>query len=253
MSSMWAQSQHEQPTEAADSRPHVLVRVPSTQLVTGFTHTVVDANHVLATMKTLRIHAPFVLAAAAREGALAVTVGDVWGAEGHQVLDPPTRLTVQCRRLVRIRTLRRDQGLEWVEVEAVSRPPSTVSASEVAALKQEIEDAAQRSQGFRKRLLAGSWMRAFLAASSTRLRARSGRPDLLEAALAKREAALAKSYRSFRAGFYELDRMQSITSAEALTAWLLYMLDLPAQRGLELLAQSDADRMAELRRLLPTQ
>jgi hypothetical protein len=117
-------------------------------------------------------------------------------------------------------------------------------------LKQEIEDAAQRSRGFRKRLLEGSWIHAFLVASTRELRARSGKPDPLEVALAQRDAALAKGDGTFRAAFYELDRMQSMTSAEALTTWLIYMLDLPAQRGLELLARSDADRIAELRQLL---
>ena len=246
MSSMWIESQYEQPTEDVNSQPRVLIAVPSdTQLVTGFMHTVVDANDALATMKKQQIRAPLVLAAEPREGALAVVAGATsWGSEGP-------RLTVQYGRLVRIRALRRSQGLEWAQVEAVSRPPSTVSASEIAALKQEIEDAARRSRGFRKRLLEGSWIHAFLAASTRRLRARSGRPDLLEAALTKREAALAiKDYDTFRAGFYELDRMQSMASAEALTTWLIYMLDLPAQQGLELLARSDADRFAELRQRL---
>ena len=245
MPSMWIESQYEQSPEDVSSRPHVLTTVPSdSQLVTGFMHTVVDANDALATMKKKQIRAPFVLAAEPREGALAVIVGATWGYEG-------SRLTVQYGRLVRIRALRRSQGLEWAQVEAVSRPPSTVSASEIAALKQKIEDAARRSRGFRKRLLEGSWIHAFLAASTRRLRARSGRPDLLEAALTEREAALAiKDYDTFRAGFYELDRMQSMTSAEALTTWLIYMLDLPAQQGLELLARSDADRFAELRQRL---
>jgi hypothetical protein len=44
--------------------------------------------------------------------------------------------------------------------------------------------------------------------------------------------------------------MQSLTSAEAFTTWLIHMLDLPMRRGLELLAQSDADRIAELRQHL---
>jgi hypothetical protein len=149
-------------------------------------------------MKKLQIRAPFVLAAAAREGVLAVVVGGNFGSEAPHLHDPTARLTVQYRRLVRIRALWRDQGLQWAQVEAVSRPLSMMSASEIAALKQEIEHATQRSHGFRKRLLEGSWIHAFLAASSRRLRARSGRPDLLEAALAKREAARVKDYGSFR-------------------------------------------------------
>ena len=44
--------------------------------------------------------------------------------------------------------------------------------------------------------------------------------------------------------------MQSLSSAEAFTTWLIQMLDLPMRRGLELLARSDADRIAELRALL---
>jgi hypothetical protein len=117
-------------------------------------------------------------------------------------------------------------------------------------LKQEIEEAAQRSRDFRKRLIEGSWIHRFLVASMRRQRERNGHPDLLKLALADREAALARRDGSFRPGLYELDRMQSMTSAEALTSWLIYMLDLPAQRGLELLARSDADRIAELRPLL---
>jgi hypothetical protein len=82
------------------------------------------------------------------------------------------------------------------------------------------------------------------------LRAKSGKPDLLETTLAEREVALARDDGTFRAGFYELDRMQSMTSVQALTTWLVYMLDLPAPRGLELLALSDSERTAELRQLL---
>lgn len=249
-SSMWVQSQHEQPAEDVDSRPHVLITVPGTSLVTGFAHTVLDTDNVVATMRKLQIRAPFVLAAEARRGALAVLVDGVWGTEGPHSSDPTVRITLKFAGLVRIGALRRQQGLTWAELEPVSRPASSVSASEMAALKQEIEEAAQRSRDFRKRLIEGSWMHRFLVASMRRLRERSGKPDLLKVALADREAALARRDGSFRPGLYELDRMQSMTSAEALTTWLIYMLDLPAQRGLELMARSDADRISELRPLL---
>jgi hypothetical protein len=112
----------------------------------------------------------------------------------------------------------------------------------MVALKQEVEALAERSREFRRRLLEMS-ARGFLVESVRKLRARAGKPDLYETALAKRDG-------KFRAGFYELDRMQSLTSAEAFTTWLIHMLNLPMQRGLELLAQSDADRIAELRKLL---
>jgi hypothetical protein len=249
MSSMWVQGQHEQPAEEVDSRPHVLVRVPGTSLVTGFAHTFVDADSVLAALQKLR-GTPLVFAPEAREGALAIVKGGSHWAYVSPSSKDPGRVTLTCGQLVRIRALWRNQGLRFARIEAVRRPSSTVSASDIAALKQEIEDAAQRSRGFRKRLLEGSWIHAFLMASTRETRARSGKPDLLEIALAQREAALAKGDGTFRAAFYELDRMQSMTSAEALTTWLIYMLDLPAQRGLELLARSDADRIAELRQLL---
>lgn len=250
-SSMWVESQHEQDPADLDSRPHILLTVPGTPLVTGFAHTVPDTDNVVATMKKLQIRrAPFVLAAEARRGALAVLVDGVWGTEGPHSSDPTVRITLKFAGLVRLGALRRQQGLTWAELEPVSRPASSVSASEMAALKQEIEDAAQRSRDFRKRLIEGSWIHGFLVASMRRQRERNGQPDPLKLALADREAALARRDGSFRPGLYELDRMQSMTSAEALTTWLIYMFDLPAQHGLELMARSDADRIAELRPLL---
>jgi hypothetical protein len=247
----WTQSRLEQTAPDLGQQAHVVVGAPSTPLVSGFLQTVVDADNVRATIKARRIaRPPLVLAPEAREGALAVAVGGIMAYEGPHSHDPAVRLTVECGPLVRLGRVWREHGLTWAQVEPVSRPPSTVSASELAALKQEIEDAARRSRPFRKRLLEGSWVRGFLVASTRMLRARMGKPDTLDVALARREAALASDDRAFRAGFYELDRMQSMTSAEALTTWLLYMLDVPAKRGLELLARSDADRLVELRRLI---
>ena len=69
-------------------------------------------------------------------------------------------------------------------------------------------------------------------------------------------AAAADASADFRAGLnsphFELARMRTITSAEALTGWLLHFLDLPQAQRLDLLSRSDADRVKTLRTLLST-
>src|SRR5262249_43206185 len=162
----------EQPAEEVDPRPYVVVRVPGTSLVTGFTHTFVDADNVLAALQKLR-GTPLVFAPEAREGALAIVKGGShWAYVSPSSKGPTGRVTLTCGQLVRIRALWRNQGLRFARIETVRRPSSTVSASDIAVLKQEIEDAAQRSRGFRKRLLEGSWIHAFLMASTRETRAR---------------------------------------------------------------------------------
>jgi hypothetical protein len=240
MKSFSLQSDYEQPTEEPGPQPFAVVSTPDVPVVTGFMQAVPDAEGVQATSRKLGIRG-LVAAAEAREEALAVVV-ETRAYEGPDSGHPVVSLTLAGGRLVRIRTLREHQGLRLAEVEPVSRPSSTVPASEIVALKQEVEALAERSHEFRRRLLETS-ARGFLVESVRKLRTRAGKPDLYAAALAKRDG-------KFRAGFYELDRMQSLTSAEAFTTWLIHMLDLPMRRGLELLAQSDADRIAELRQHL---
>jgi hypothetical protein len=240
MKSFSLQSQYEQPTEAPGPQPFAVVSTPNVPVVTGFMQAVPDAEGVHAASRKLGIRG-LVAAAEAREQALAIVV-EAKAYEGPDSGHPVVSLTLAGGRLVRIRTLREHQGLRLAEVEPVSRPSSSVPASEIVALKQEVEAQAERSRELRRRLLETS-ARGFLVESMRKLRARAGKPDLYAAALAKRDGKL-------RAGFYELDRMQSLTSAEAFTTWLIHMLDLPMRRGLELLARSDADRIPELRALL---
>ena len=151
---------------------------------------------------------------------------------------PAGLLLLEGAPLVRIRSLTQAQERRYAQVEPVSRPSSTVPASEISALKDEIEALARRSEAFRLRLLESNTAQRFTAAYSG-----NRQPAPFRAALTKRDG-------TFRAGFYELDRVQSFSSAEALTTWLIYMLDLPIQYGLELLARSDADRIVELRKVL---
>jgi hypothetical protein len=240
MKSFSRQSEYEQPTEPPGPQPFAVISTPNVPIVTGSIQAVPDAEGVQATSRKLGIRG-LVAAAEAREEALAIVV-ETRAYEGPDSGHPVASLTLAGGRLVRIRSLREHQGLKLAEVEPVSRPSSTVPASEIVALKQEVEALAERSREFRRRLLETS-ARGFMVESSRKLRARAGKPDLYEAALANRDGTL-------RAGFYELDRMQSLTSAEAFTTWLIQMLDLPMRRGLELLARSDADRMAELRQIL---
>ena len=234
------QSEYEQPTEEPGPQPFAVVSTPNVPVVTGFIQAVPDAEGVQAASRKLGIRG-LVAAAEAQEEALAIVV-ESRAYEGPDSDHPVVSLTLAGGRLVRIRSLREHQGLKLAEVEPVSRPSSTVPASEIVALKQEVEALAERSREFRRRLLETS-APGFLVESKRKLRARAGKPDLYEAALANRNG-------TFRAGFYELDRMQSLTSAEAFTTWLIHVLDLPMRRGLELLARPDADRVAELRQLL---
>jgi hypothetical protein len=239
----WAQTNYEQSSyELAgdlDLRSFIVVS-PGTAVITGFMRSVRDTENLQAVRKSLKV-SPVVVTAEAEAGALGV-VADLRAWEGPDTVHPVALLTLQGGRLVRIRTLEERQGLTWAKVEPVRRPPSTVSARKIAALKQDIEEAAQRSESLRMRLLEGDTF-YFLVESIRKQRKEMGKPDLYHTALAKRDG-------KFRAGFYELDRMQSMTSAEALTTWLIFMLDLPVQQGLELLALSDYDRVAELSHLL---
>jgi hypothetical protein len=145
MASAWSQGQYEQSAEEVRSQPHILVTIPTTSLiVTGFTQTVVDVDNVREEMKNVSIRgAPLVLTPNAREGALAIVDGGlVSGYVSPSPVGPGGQLTLTCGRLVRIRALRRDQGLTWAQLEAVDRKSSIVSASEISALKREIEETA---------------------------------------------------------------------------------------------------------------
>lgn len=75
--------------------------------------------------------------------------------------------------------------------------------------------------------------------------------DRVKAEIAAAADASADFRTRLKSPSFELARMRTITSAEALTGWLLHFLDLPQAQRIDLLSRSDADRVKALRTLLP--